>query len=449
LNQSERHIVILGAAESGVGAALLASSLGYAVFVSDQGPIPEVIRARLREAGVPFEENGHDLERILRAPEIIKSPGIPEHAPVMRRVRQAGIPVISEIEFAFRHRNPSKIIAITGSNGKTTTTALTARMLTDAGLKAAAVGNIGRSFALQVLTDPQDYYVVEVSSFQLDDIDSFRPDVAVLLNITPDHLDRYDHKMENYARSKFRITRNQTPSDYFVYSKDDPGTRQYFNLQPIHSQTIAFSIMETLPEGGFLQDNNLHIKVEDQDMSMSIYELALRGKHNLYNSMAAGISARTMHIRKESIRESLKSFRSLEHRLEYVTSVRGVDFINDSKATNINSVWFALESMDKPVVLILGGVDKGNDYSLIRDLVQEKVKAIICLGRDNARIHEAFSGVTEVIVDTLNMQDAVRASFLTAAKGDVVLLSPACASFDLFKNYEDRGMQFKARVHEL
>lgn len=449
MNQHERHIVILGAAESGVGAALLASALGYGVFVSDAGPIPEAFRAKLREAGIPFEENGHDLERILRAPEIIKSPGIPEHTPVMQPVREAGIPVISEIEFAFRHRNPSKIIAITGSNGKTTTTALTARMLTDAGLKAAAVGNIGRSFALQVLTDPQDYYVVEISSFQLDDIDSFRPDVAVLLNITPDHLDRYDHKMENYARSKFRITRNQTPSDYFIYSKDDPGTRQYFNLQPIHSQTIAFSIMETLPEGGFLQDNNLHIKVEDQDLSMSIYELALRGKHNLYNSMAAGISARTMHIRKESIRESLKSFRSLEHRLEYVTSVRGVDFINDSKATNINSVWFALESMDKPVVLILGGVDKGNDYSLIRDLVAEKVKAIICLGKDNTRIHEAFSDITEVIVDTLNMQDAVRASFLSAAKGDVVLLSPACASFDLFRNYEDRGVQFKARVREL
>lgn len=443
------HIIILGAAESGVGAALLASSLGYEVFVSDSGAIRDTFREQLTAGGIPFEENGHDMDRVLGAGEILKSPGIPESTPVMRAVRGAGIPVISEIEFAYRHVNPSRIIAITGSNGKTTTTALTCKILTDAGLKAAAVGNIGRSFALQILTDPQDYYVVEVSSFQLDDIDRFHPDVAVLLNITPDHLDRYDHRMENYARAKFRITANQTTEDYFVYCKDDPETRKYFDLQPIHSQTLAFSIMETLPEGGFLQDDNLHVKLQDEDMSMSIYELALRGKHNLYNSMAAGISARTMHIRKESIRESLKSFRSLEHRLEYVTAVRGVDFINDSKATNVNSVWFALESMDKPVVLILGGVDKGNDYSLIRDLVSEKVKAIVCLGKDNARIHEAFSDRTDVIVDTLNMQDAVQAAFLCAAKGDVVLLSPACASFDLFKNYEDRGLQFKTRVHDL
>lgn len=440
---------MLGAGESGVGAALLGVRAGYEVFVSDAGPIREPFRQELTEGRIPFEENGHDEARILEASEIVKSPGIPEKTPLMRRIRKAGIPVISEIEFAFRHRNPSKIIAITGSNGKTTTTALTCHLLTDAGLKAAAVGNIGRSFARQVATEPLDYYVVEVSSFQLEDIDRFRPDVAVLLNITPDHLDRYDYQMENYARAKFRIVANQTSEDYFVYCKDDPETQKYFNRQPIHSQTLAFSIMDTLPEGGFLQDNNLHIKVQDEDMSMSIYELALRGKHNLYNSMAAGISARTMHIRKESIRESLKSFRSLEHRLEYVTAIKGVDFINDSKATNINSVWFALESMDKPVVLILGGVDKGNDYSLILDLVKEKVKAIVCLGKDNSRIHEALSGATEVIVDTTNMQDAVQAAFLCAKKGDVVLLSPACASFDLFKNYEDRGNQFKARVHDL
>lgn len=448
--EKKKNIVILGAGESGVGAALLASQEGYDVFVSDSGSLAATHRDELTAAGIAFEEHGHNEARILAASEIVKSPGIPESAALMRRVRQAGIPVISEIELAFRHRNhPSRIVAITGSNGKTTTTALTHRMFTDAGLSATAVGNIGRSFARQVASAPSDYYIVEVSSFQLEDIDTFRPDVAVLLNITPDHLDRYDHRMENYARAKFRIIRNQTPEDRFIYCKDDPETIKYFNLQPINSQTLAFSIMETLPEGGFLKDNNLHIKVDEEDMSMSIYELALRGKHNLYNSMAAGISARTMHIRKESIRESLKSFRSLEHRLEYVSSVKGVDFINDSKATNINSVWFALESMDKPVVLILGGVDKGNDYSLIRDLVTEKVKAIVCLGKDNVRIHEALAGATEVIVDTASMADAVRASFLCAAKGDVVLLSPACASFDLFKNYEDRGAQFKAQVRAL
>lgn len=447
--EAKRHITILGAAESGVGAALLAAREDYEVFVSDRGTIGAPFAEELRTHGIAFEQEGHTVDRILESGEVIKSPGIPEETPLVKRIREAGIPVISEIEFAFRHMNPARIIAITGSNGKTTTTALTAHILTQAGLKAGAVGNIGRSFARQVATGPLDYYVVEVSSFQLDDIDRFRPDVAVLLNITPDHLDRYGHQMERYARAKFRITRNQAPEDYFIYCKDDPETLKYFDRQPINSQTLAFSTMETLPEGAFLQDGNLHIKVQDEDLSMSIYELALRGKHNLYNSMAAGISARTMHIRKESIRESLKSFRSLEHRLEYVTAVKGVDFINDSKATNVNSVWFALESMEKPVVLILGGIDKGNDYSLIRDLVRDRVKAIVCLGKDNSRIHEAFSDATEVIVDTLSMHDAVQAAYLYAAKGDVVLLSPACASFDLFKNYEDRGMQFKASVHDL
>lgn len=442
-------MVILGAGESGVGAALLGIREGYDLFVSDGGVIRPEFKRELTEHHIPFEEGGYDTARILAASLIIKSPGIPEKNTLMQEIRKAGVPVISEIELAYRHRNPCRIIAITGTNGKTTTTALTCQMFRDAGLKAACVGNIGSSFARQVATGPADYYIIEVSSFQLDDIDRFRPDVAVLLNITPDHLDRYEYKMERYARAKFRIASNQTAEDYFIYCLDDPETKKYFDLQPINSQTLAFSIMEQLPEGGFVEDDNLHIRFQDEELSMSIYELALRGKHNLYNSMAAGISARTMHIRKESIRESLKSFKSLEHRLEFVATVRGVDFINDSKATNINSVWFALESMDKPVVLILGGVDKGNDYSLIQDLVKERVKAIICMGKDNTPIHEALSKYTEVIVNTSNMQDAVQAAFLVAKQGDAVLLSPACASFDLFKNYEDRGAQFKARVRDL
>jgi UDP-N-acetylmuramoylalanine--D-glutamate ligase len=441
--------VILGAGESGIGAALLAHSRGHEVFVSDAGVVAADHQDTLRSRGIPFEESGHSYHKILEADEVVKSPGIAEETEVMQQIRAARIPVISEIELAFRYRNPCRIVAITGSNGKTTTTALTGHIFRQAGLQAACVGNIGKSFARQVACSPVDYYIVEVSSFQLEDIQQFRPDVAVLLNITPDHMDRYGHDMARYARTKFKITANQTSEDYFVYCQDDPATQTYFNQQPINSQQIPITIMNTLQEGGFIDQDNLHLKLQDDDMSMSIYELALRGKHNLYNSMAAGISARTMHIRKESIRESLKSFRSLEHRLEFIATVRGVDFINDSKATNINSVWFALESMNKPVVLIMGGVDKGNDYNLIRELVREKVKAIVCLGKDNRRIHEAFGGDTGMIVDTASMEEAVQSAFLFAEKGDVVLLSPACASFDLFKNYEDRGDQFKARVRDL
>lgn len=449
MSLDKRHIIILGAGESGIGAALLARQVGADVFVSDGGTIKESFKKELQQADIPYEENGHSYERILAAQLIVKSPGISENTEVMRRIRQAGTAVISEIEMAYRYVNPSKIIAITGSNGKTTTTALTYDMFRRAGVDAACVGNIGNSFARQIASQPADYYIVELSSFQLDDIQSFRPDVAVLLNITPDHLDRYDHSMEKYARAKFNITAHQTGSDYFIYCLDDPETQKYFDRQPINSQTIPFSIMEPLQEGGFINDNNLHIVWGEEDLNLSIYELALRGKHNLYNSMAAAIAASTMHIRKESIRESLKSFKSLEHRLEFVATVRGVDFINDSKATNINSVWFALESMNKPVVLIMGGIDKGNDYDVIRELVKEKVKAIICLGVDNSRIQEAFAGDVDSIVSTNNMQDAVRSAFLFTEKGDAVLLSPACASFDLFKNYEDRGRQFKEAVRDL
>lgn len=449
MTASTKHIVILGAGESGIGAALLAQKLGYAPFVSDAGSIHPAHKNELEASGIPFEEGSHSLKQILAAEEIIKSPGIPEKNPAVQAIRKAGIPLISELEFAFQHANGSKIIAITGSNGKTTTTALTYHIFQQAGLDVACVGNIGVSFARQVATKPALYYVVEVSSFQLDDIRSFKPDVAILLNITPDHLDRYAYRFENYAQAKFRITENLGPEDVFIYCLDDPETRAFLPKYAIRAKTLPFTIHEPLKEGGYMENNEMHVRINDEEFSMSIYELALKGKHNLYNSMAAGIAARTMNIRKEQIRESLASFKSLEHRLEYVASVRGVDFINDSKATNINSLWFALESMDKPVILIMGGIDKGNDYSLIKDLVQEKVKSIICLGIENKPIHEALDSEVETIVDTDNMEDAVHAAFLMSDKGDVVLLSPACASFDLFKNYEDRGRQFKQAVKSL
>ncbi|MCF6403958.1 UDP-N-acetylmuramoyl-L-alanine--D-glutamate ligase [Chitinophaga filiformis] len=445
----QKKLVILGAGESGIGAALLGKQRGYDVFVSDGGAIKDIYKQELAVNHIPFEEKRHSWDVILNADEIIKSPGIPEKSELMKKVRERQVPVISEIEFAYRFSKDSKVIAITGSNGKSTTTALTFDIFERAGMKAAMVGNIGLSYARQVATAPADYYIVEVSSFQLDDIKEFKPNVAILLNITPDHLDRYDYKMENYVASKFRIAMNQRPGDYFVYCMDDPEISDYLRKQTIYSTTIPFTIMEPLKQGGFMANEQVNIQVNDEPMIVSMYDLALKGKHNLYNSMAAGIAGRTMDIRKEKIRESLTSFKSLEHRMEYVATVRGVDFINDSKATNVNSLWFALESMEHPVVLIMGGVDKGNDYSAIRDLVKEKVKAIICLGVDNAPIQEALSNDTPVMVDTRNMKDAVQAAFQHAAKGDVVLLSPACASFDLFKNYEDRGKQFKEAVKEL
>ncbi|WP_346319102.1 UDP-N-acetylmuramoyl-L-alanine--D-glutamate ligase [Chitinophaga sp. YIM B06452] len=443
------RLVILGAGESGIGAALLGKKQGFDVFVSDGGQIKDIYKQELAVNHIPFEEGHHSWDIILGADEIVKSPGIPEKSELMKKVRERGTPVISEIELAWRFSKEQKIIAITGSNGKSTTTALTHHIFRTAGLNAALVGNIGVSYARQVATEPADYYIIEISSFQLDDIVEFKPDVAILLNITPDHLDRYDYKMENYVASKFRIAMNQTKEDYFIYCKDDPEIRKYLETKPIFSEPIPFSIMEPLNEGGFIANDQLNIQVKDEPVIMSMYDLALKGKHNLYNSMAAGIAGRTMDIRKEKIRESLSTFSSLEHRMEYVTTVRGVDFINDSKATNVNSVWFALESMERPVILIMGGVDKGNDYSAIRDLVREKVKAIVCLGVDNRPIHEALSKDMEVMVNTDNMKDAVAAAFQLSSKGDVVLLSPACASFDLFKNYEERGRQFKEAVREL
>lgn len=445
----QKKLIILGAGESGIGAAILGKQQGYDVFVSDGGAIKDIYRQELAVNHIPFEEGHHSWDIILGADEIVKSPGIPEKSELMKKVREKQVPVISEIELAYRFSKDKKIIAITGSNGKSTTTALTFHIFETAGLNAAMVGNIGLSYARQVATAPADYYVVEISSFQLDDIKKFKPNVAILLNITPDHLDRYDYKMENYVASKFRIAMNQGPEDYFVYCKDDPEIIRHLEKQTIYSTTIPFTIMEPLKQGGFMANEQVNIQVNDEPVIVSMYDLALKGKHNLYNSMAAGIAGRTMDIRKEKIRESLTSFKSLEHRMEYVASVRGIDFINDSKATNVNSLWFALESMETPVVLIMGGVDKGNDYSAIRELVKEKVKAIVCLGVDNAPIREALSNDTPLMIDTRNMKDAVQAAFQHAAKGDVVLLSPACASFDLFKNYEDRGKRFKEAVREL
>ncbi|GEP90984.1 UDP-N-acetylmuramoylalanine--D-glutamate ligase [Chitinophaga terrae (ex Kim and Jung 2007)] len=442
-------LIILGAGESGIGAALLGKKQGYDVFVSDGGTIKDNYKQELAVNQISFEEGHHSWDKVLGADEIVKSPGIPEKSDLMKKVREAGVPVISEIELAYRFSTGKKIIAITGSNGKSTTTALTYHIFKNAGLDVAMVGNIGVSWARQVATEPAEYYVIEISSFQLDDIKTFKPNVAILLNITPDHLDRYDYKMENYVASKFRIAMNQTAEDAFVYCMDDPEIMQHLAKQPIYSASIPFTIMKPLKEGGFVDKDQLHIDVNGEPVIMSMYDLSLKGKHNLYNSMAAAIAARTMDIRKEKIRESLTSFESLEHRMEYVATVKGVDFINDSKATNVNSVWFALESFEKPIVLIMGGIDKGNDYSAIRDLVKEKVKAIICMGVDNTPIINALSKDTPVMISTASMHDAVTEAFNQATKGDIVLLSPACASFDLFKNYEDRGRKFKEEVKGL
>ncbi len=442
-------MVILGGGESGVGAAMLARKEGYEVFVSDESSLKEEYRNELLGEGIPFEENGHTESKILNAQEVMKSPGIPEKAVMVKKIRAAGIPVISEVELAYRYKRKSRVVAITGSNGKTTTTALTYHICKTAGLNCALVGNIGDSFARQVAVDPKELYVVEVSSFQLDDIETFRPDVAILTNITEDHLDRYDYNFENYIRSKFRIAMNQQENDHFIYCYDDEVTMKYINQFNIRSNQLPISMKRELPNGAFIKDGDMYVRTGQDFATMSVFDFALKGKHNHYNTMAACVAAATLDIRKEKIREAVQNFQSLEHRMEYVATVRGVEFINDSKATNVNSAWYALESMNKPTVLILGGVDKGNDYSLLEDLVKEKVKAIICLGKDNRKIHEAFGHFVSTIVNTGSAVEAVQAAFHFATKGDTVLLSPACASFDLFKNYEDRGNQFKKAVKEL
>lgn len=448
-----KNIVVLGAGESGNGAALLAKQKGYGIFVSDSGKIKEAYKKELEEAQIAFEEEGHSLERILAADLIIKSPGIPEKVPLMKQLRTAGKEIISEIEFAYWFKGNSKIIAITGSNGKSTTTSLTYHLLKNGGLDVSMAGNIGFSFAKQIVVKPTDWYVLEISSFQLDDIKTFRPDIAVLLNITPDHLDRYDYKFENYVASKFRIAMNQVKEDLFIINTDDEAIRDYLSRNQFKPRILNITMNEqNLPpneDGAFMDNEEMHIRYDGDEMKQSIHDLALKGKHNQFNSMAAGISARAAGLRSDALRSSFSAFEGLEHRLEFVATVRGVDFINDSKGTNLNSVWFALESMTHPVILILGGQDKGNDYNEIMDQVKEKVKAIVCMGVDNAPIHAAFDGVVKNIVDTESAKDAVLAAYSMADKGDVVLLSPGCASFDLFKNYEDRGRQFKAAVREL
>ncbi len=443
-----KRLVILGGGESGVGAALLGQQQGYDVFVSDAGPITPHYKQELEVNGIAYEENGH-TERAFAADEVVKSPGIPEKVAAVKKIRSRGIPLISEIELAYRHRGGGKIVAITGSNGKTTTTSLISRMFTLAGIDSALVGNIGFSFARQVKEDPKQWYVAEISSFQLDDIQLFRPEIAIITNITEDHLDRYEYHVGNYVKSKFRITMNQTPEDCFIYCEDDPLTMQYLRDHAVSANPFPFTMQRALNRGAYIMKEQMTITTNEEKMQMSIYDFTLKGKHNQYNTMAAGLAASIVGIRKSKIREAVQSFESLEHRMEFVVTIRGVDFINDSKATNVNSTWFALESMPKPTVLILGGVDKGNDYGMLLELVREKVKAIVCLGKDNAKIHTVFEGEVPVIIDTENATDAVESAFRLATPGDVVLLSPACASFDLFNNYEDRGNQFKQAVRAL
>ncbi|MBD0332237.1 MAG: UDP-N-acetylmuramoyl-L-alanine--D-glutamate ligase [Chitinophagaceae bacterium] len=442
------RLAILGGGESGVGAALLAKQNGYEVLLFDESSLKDGYRNELLQSNIEFAEKEVDERRLLTADEVIKSPGIPESNQWVKRIRSTGISVISEIEFAYRYKGNSKVIGITGSNGKSTTTALTYHICKSAGLDCAMVGNIGYSFARQIAEDPKQLYVAEISSFQLDDVKAFRADVAVLLNITEDHLDRYDYNFENYIRSKFRITINQTSRDHFIYNMDDEVILSHLNQYHIRSNQLGITMKKELEKGAFVINNEMHVQTNSEKMTMSIFDFALKGKHNQYNTMAACVAGSVMEISKNKIREAVQTFTGLEHRMEYVATVRGVEFINDSKATNINSTWFALEGMSKPIVLILGGLDKGNDYSLIKDLVKEKVKAIVCLGVDNRKIHEAFDNVVKV-VDTTSAEDCVKTAYRLASVGDVVLLSPACASFDLFKNYEDRGKQFKQAVKNL
>lgn len=444
----QKKIVVLGAGESGAGAAVLAKVKGFEVFVSDMSTIKDKYKEQLNKYEIEWEEKTHTFDRILDADEVIKSPGIPDTAPLIVALTEKGTPIISEIEFAGRYTD-ARMICITGSNGKTTTTLLTYHILKSAGLKVGLAGNVGKSLALQVATCDQDYYVVELSSFQLDNMYDFKADIAVLLNITPDHLDRYDHKMENYIDAKFRIIRNQTNNDAFIYWNDDPVINEKLHTLQLQSRVFPFGENPDTNAKAYTQDNQVIINTDEEPFTMNESDLALPGRHNLYNSLAAGISANLLHIEKEDIRRALSNFQAVEHRLEPVATVRGVRFINDSKATNVNSCWYALESMDTPVVLILGGKDKGNDYTEIEQLVHDKVKAIICMGVDNSKLHAFFDGKVPYIADCDSMQEAVRLSYQAAEPGDTVLLSPCCASFDLFTSYEDRGAQFKTCVRQL
>ncbi len=444
----KKKIIILGGGESGVGAALLCKQQGYDVFLSDGGKMKDHYQHELEANRIDFECGGHTIDKILSADEVMKSPGIPSSNPIVVQINAKKIPIISEMELAYRHKAESRIIGITGSNGKTTTTSLIYQICKSGGIDCALVGNIGNSIARQIAIDPKPLYVVEISSFQLDDIISFRPDVAVLTNITEDHLDRYDHDFEKYIAAKFNIVKNQTEQDFFIYNADDAVTLKYLEQYPFISKPLPISMQKELPKGAFIKEGQMNVKHGD-GFAMSIFDFALKGKHNQYNTMAAAVASSVMGIRKDRIRDAVTSFESLEHRMEKVATVRGIDFINDSKATNVNSAWFALESIDKPVTLILGGVDKGNDYDLIKEMVAEKVKAIVCLGIDNEKIHAAFDGIVATIIDASSAEEAVKAAYGVSQKGDVVLLSPACASFDLFKNYEERGEQFKKAVRDL
>ena len=444
-----KKLVILGAGESGIGTALLAKQKGYEVFVSDASVIQPHFQRELEINQIEFESGVHTVERILAADEVMKSPGIPDKNELVKAIRAKGIPVMSEIEFGYRYKGNAKIAAITGSNGKTTTTSLLYHICQVAEKDAAMVGNIGFSFARQIAQDPKSLYVIEVSSFQLDDIKYFKPDIAILLNITEDHLDRYNYEFERYVKSKFRIIENQTESDCFIYCIDDEIIVKHLELLTTNTNPLPFSMKQEVKKGGYIKNEQMMLKIQEERVTMSIYDFALKGKHNAYNTMAASIAATTLGIRKEKIREAVSNFHNLEHRMEFVATVRGIDFINDSKATNVNSTWYALESMHKKTILVIGGVDKGNEYALIADLVKEKVKAIVCMGTDNQKIVEFFKDIVPVIIETDSAKKAVTESFKLAEKGEVVLLSPACASFDLFKNYEDRGCQFKDAVKEL
>lgn len=440
----------MGGAESGVGAAVLAKVKGLDVFLSDNGEIKPEYKETLDKWGIDYEEGGHTEEKILSADEIIKSPGIPSSVPIIKKLEALHTPIISEIEFASRYDN-SKKICITGSNGKTTTTSLIYYLFKQAGLDVGLGGNIGKSYAFQVATEKHDYYVLEISSFQLDGCYDFRPDIAIITNITPDHLDRYDYNMENYVRAKFRITRNLRPQDCFIFDSDDQITIGHLDQILIQAKQLPYTQEKKVSQGAYLDSDKIVLEYEQDETEIYLNELALGGKHNIYNSMAAALAAKASGVSNSVIKEALRSFSPIEHRLEPVLSIKDVLYINDSKATNVDSAWYALECQTKPVVWIVGGKDKGNDYSVLDELVRKKVKAIVCLGLHNERIHEAFEGIVgkENMVDTDSAEKAVRAAARLAKAGDVVLLSPCCASFDLFKSYEDRGEQFKEAVRNL
>ena len=442
------RIVVLGGGESGIGSAVLAKVKGFDVFLSDMGKISEKYAAVLNEWNIPYEEGKHSEELILNADEVVKSPGIPSTAPMVQKIEGQGINVISEIEFAGRY-DTAKKICITGSNGKTTTTSLIYHLLQQAGLNVGLGGNIGKSYAYQVATEKYDIYVLELSSFQLDNVYDFKADIAIITNITPDHLDRYGHDMENYVKAKFRITRNMSSEDCFIFCSDDEITINHLNQIVVKAQKLPFTQKTEVEQGAFLKNDKIVVRYKEDECDMFLQELALGGRHNVYNSMAAAIAAKVMDIDNEAIRNGLSTFQAVEHRLEKVLSIGDVLYINDSKATNVDAAWYALECQTRPVVWIVGGTDKGNDYSSLIPLAQEKVKAIICMGLDNAKIHDAFGDVVSEMHDVTSAEEAVKKAHELAEAGDVVLLSPCCASFDLFKNYEDRGRQFKEAVRKL